>query len=76
MDNALAADPEALNDGAIGDLAHETGEPIDRVRKVYEQEFARLAATARIPDFLVVLAMKHTRERVRRRAKSGEALVG
>jgi len=62
MDTSLAAAQQPLNDDAIDDLAHQTGEPIDRVRKVYEKEFARLAAIARIPDYLVLLAMRRTRE--------------
>ncbi len=76
MDTPLATEQKALNDDAIDDLAHETGEPIDRIRKVYEEEFARLATIARIPDYLVLLAMKHTRDSLGRRPKAGEVLVG
>jgi len=76
MDTPLATVQRALNGDAIDDLAHETGEPIDRIRKVYEEEFARLAATARIPDYLVLLAMKHTRDSLGRRSKAEEVLIG
>ena len=76
MDTPIAAAQKALNDDAIDDLARETGEPIDRVRKVYEEEFARLAAIARIPDYLVLLAMKRTRGSLGRRSKAEKVLVG
>jgi len=76
MYTPLAAGQKALNDDAIDDLANETGEPIDRVRRVYEEELARLASIARIPDYLVLLAMKHTRDSLGRRPKAEEVLVG
>jgi hypothetical protein len=55
---------QALNEAAIGDLAHKSGQPIEFVRRVYEEEFARLAASARVSDYLVLFAMKRTRERL------------
>jgi hypothetical protein len=67
--------PEQLKNEAIDDLACQTGAPTAYVRKVYEEEFARLAVIARIPDYLVLLAMKRTRERLARRSRSDEVLV-
>jgi uncharacterized protein (DUF2126 family) len=55
---------QALNEAAIGDLARESGQPINTVRKVYEDELARLKAVARIPDYLVLLSVKRTRQRL------------
>jgi hypothetical protein len=61
---SISSDKQEPNEAAIGELAHETGQPIAYVRKVYEEQFARLAANARIQNYLVLLAMKRTRERL------------
>ncbi len=53
--------PEQLNNEAIDDLTCQTGAPTAYIRKVYEEEFARLPVVARIPDYLVLFAMKRTR---------------
>jgi hypothetical protein len=63
---SLSSDHQEVNESAIGQLARETGQPIARVRKVYEEQFARLAANARIRDYLGLFAMKRTRERLLR----------
>jgi hypothetical protein len=63
---SLSSDNQGLNEDAIGELARETGQPIARVRQVYEEQFARLAANARIRDYLALFAMKRTRERLAR----------
>ena len=76
MDTPVATAQQPLNDDAIDNLAHQTGEPIDRVRKVYEVEFARLAAIARIADYLVLPAMRHTRESLGRFSQAKQHVVG
>ena len=49
MDTLLRARRRPLYGELIRDLADQTGQPIDLVRRVYDNELARLAVTARIP---------------------------
>jgi Protein of unknown function (DUF3562) len=52
---------DAMHDDAIATLAKETHHPIPVVRRVFEAEYARLKADARIPDYLMLFAARHTR---------------
>ena len=47
---------------AIASLAQETHKPIPIVRRVFEAEYARLKADARITDYLMLFTSKHTRD--------------
>ena len=51
--------------GAIATLADELKVPVQEVGAIFESQFDRLAAQARITNFLVVLAMQNTRSILR-----------
>ena len=59
-------DERALSLGAIQALVDETELPFWEVRRIYEREFARLKGSARVKDYLVVLASKRARESLSR----------
>ena len=59
---ATRAHEEAINVDAIASLAAETQRPLPIVKQVYEAEFARLKANARITDYLVLFASRRARE--------------
>jgi hypothetical protein len=52
---------EAINQDAIASLAKETHHPLPIVKRVFDAEFARLKARARITDYLVLFASRRTR---------------
>jgi Protein of unknown function (DUF3562) len=56
---------EYAHNEAIESLIEETRLPADFVRSVYEREFLRLKATARVRDFLVLFTVRKTREALR-----------
>jgi hypothetical protein len=60
---------EALHLKAIESLAIETGHPFVVVREVYEVEFSRLQAGARLTEYVVLLSSRRARESLRKRAK-------
>jgi hypothetical protein len=62
----LAAHPDKNHVSAITSLCSELEFSTQEVAAVYKQEFDRLAAEARIPNFLDVLAMRSTRSILRR----------
>jgi Protein of unknown function (DUF3562) len=51
-----------VNVDVIASLAEETQRPFPVVKEVYEAEFARLKAEARISDYLVLFASRRTRD--------------
>ena len=51
----------------IHHLAGELGFPEPEVGRVYEQEFHRLSAQARVKDFLFVLVSRRVKENLRTR---------
>jgi hypothetical protein len=53
---------DAINQDAITSIAQEMHYPVPVVRRVYETEFARLKADARITDYLVLFAARRTRD--------------
>lgn len=55
-------DQEEVSRNAIEALARETSRPIDEVKEIYEGEFARLRADARITDYLILFASRRTRD--------------
>ena len=52
---------EAMNQDAISSIAQEMHFPLPVVRRVYEEQFARLKEGARITDYLVLFAARRTR---------------
>jgi hypothetical protein len=57
---------------AIAMLAEKLRVPINDVRDIYRKEFARLAARARIPNFLTVLTMGNVRSILRENLKRSQ----
>jgi hypothetical protein len=55
---------------AITTLADKLKVPVHEVGEIYKEEFDRLAAGARIPTYLVVLAMSHTQSILRGGARN------
>jgi hypothetical protein len=55
-------DQEAVSQSAIEALARETSRPVDEVKSIYEDQFARLREGARVLDYLVLFASRHTRD--------------
>jgi Protein of unknown function (DUF3562) len=50
------------HDVIIASIAQEMHYPIPLVKRVYEEEFGRLSAVARVTDYLVVCASRRTRD--------------
>ena len=53
---------DAIHADAIASLAKETHKPLPVVKRVFEAEYARLKADARITDYLMLFTSKHTRD--------------
>jgi hypothetical protein len=68
--NEIRATVDSDPSRAIAALSHELHLPKERVLEIYRMEFDRLATRARIPTFLVVLAMRNTRSILRGGGKS------
>jgi hypothetical protein len=56
-----AVSAETTNTLIIEAIATETRRPIDEVKRVYDDQFARLKSGARITDYLVLFAARQTR---------------
>lgn len=50
------------HDAIITSIAQEVHYPIPIVKRIYEDEFARLKAVARVTDYLVLFASRRTRD--------------
>ena len=61
MPDSPDRDEDAINQDAITTIAQEMHYPLPVVRRVYEAEFARLKAGARITDYLALFAARRTR---------------
>ncbi len=55
-------DENAINQDAITSIAKEMHYPLPVVKRIYDAEFARLKAEARITDYLVLFAARRTRD--------------
>jgi hypothetical protein len=66
-DEESAATVKAGSASVIEAIASATQRPFEEVKRVYEDEFARLKSSARITDYLVVLASRRTRAALARR---------
>jgi hypothetical protein len=64
MRDSTVSSDDAANAEAIAELAEETQQPLSTVKNIYDQEFARLKADARITDFLILFAARRTRDRL------------
>jgi len=53
---------DAINQEAIMSLAQEMQWPLPLVKQVYEAQFTRLKAEARVTDYLVLFAGRRTRD--------------
>lgn len=62
MHDLSAGNEDAINQYAISSLAQEMHYPVPVVRRVYEAEFRRLKAEARVTDYLVLLSARRTRD--------------
>ena len=58
----------AAHEEAIDALAAETQLPVQAVRTVYEQQYARLAQEARVKEFLLLFTVRRAKEALRRGA--------
>lgn len=58
---------EALTADTITALAEETHQPVTVVREIYEEQYARLKSRARISDYLVLFAVRRTKDVLARR---------
>lgn len=56
---------DEINRDAISSIAQEMHCPLPEVTQIYESEFARLKASARITDYLVLFAARRTRDALR-----------
>jgi hypothetical protein len=63
------SDQEEVSRKAIETLARETSRPVDEVKEIYEGEFARLSAEARITDYLILFASRRTRDALAHRRR-------
>jgi hypothetical protein len=58
-------DPTAEHGGVIARLSHQLQVPLHEVSAIYGAQLERLAAGARIQNFLGVLALRNTRDVLR-----------
>ena len=59
---------EALNADAIAALAEETRQPLPVVKEIFDDQYARLKANARVTDYLVLFATRRTRDALAKRS--------
>jgi Protein of unknown function (DUF3562) len=62
MPDSSDRNEDAINQDAITSIAQEMHYPLPVVARVFEAEFARLKADARITDYLVLFAARRTRD--------------
>jgi hypothetical protein len=61
-------DEEALHQIAIEEIAQEVAQPVENVKAVYDGEYARLKADARVTDYLALFAARQARETLLRKS--------
>lgn len=59
--NHFSVHAERNSNDIIEMLATETHRPFDEVKRVYDDEYARLKSDARIFDYLTLFATRHAR---------------
>ncbi len=57
---------QAIHRAAIAELVESTQQPLTEVEQVYEAEFTRLKSSARVTDYLVLFAVRRTRDALTR----------
>ena len=62
MPDRHASRADVDQDAIISSLADETRYPVPIVKRIYEMEFGRLKAVARVTDYLVLFASRRTRD--------------
>lgn len=62
MNDSIDRNEDAINQDTIATLASEMHYPLPVVKRVYEAEFSRLKADARVTDYLVLFAARRTRD--------------
>jgi hypothetical protein len=62
MPDSITRDEDAINQDTITSIAQEMHYPLPVVKRVYDAEFSRLKAGARITDYLVLFAARRTRD--------------
>jgi hypothetical protein len=67
MSDLVPSDQEALNSETIATIAEETRQPLPVVKEIFDEQYARLKATARILDYLVLFATHRTKDALARR---------
>ena len=55
------ANPDKISANIIETIASETHRSVDEVKRVYDDEYARLKSDAHISNYLVLLATRRTR---------------
>ena len=55
---------DADHDAVITSIAQEVHYPVSIVRRIYEDEFSRLEAFARVTDYVALFASRRTRDRL------------
>ncbi len=58
---------QAVHRDAIAELVESTKQPLTEVEQIYEAEFTRLRSSARVTDYLVLFAVRRTRDALTRR---------
>jgi len=68
MSHAIGLDltPAKADDTTVDAIARETAAPAAIVKALYEEETARLNATARLKQFVPVIAIKRVKQRLRK----------
>ena len=62
MPDSSGRNEDAVNQDAITSIAKEMHYPVPVVKRVYDAEFARLKAGARVTDYLVLFAARRTKD--------------
>jgi hypothetical protein len=52
------------HDAIVASIADEVHYPVSIVRRIFEDEFGRLQAVARVTDYVVLFASRRTRDRL------------
>ena len=69
----ITPNEKVSNEHVIAEIARETRKPLPEVKSIYEEEFVRLRARARILEYVALFAMRHTREILKgRRPRSAD----
>jgi hypothetical protein len=68
MLDLASTNEDALKTDTIAALAEETNHPVAVVKAIFNEQYARLKETARVPDYLVLFASRRTKDALAKRA--------